>query len=213
MIVDLHAHYPMHLDPGLRGNLWSLLRTRRGQLEIRDHLRALGENLASQFANYPSLFSRERVRINWMAEGGVGVAYSVLYSFFDEADRSPPGPREYTDVLLRQARLVEQSLKGRDAVVARSPRDLALVPGKVTLVHCVEGGFHLGGTPEAVDQAVTELARRGVAYIILPHLFWRGVATNANALPFLSDRVYHLLFRQPKLGLSDLGRARRGAAG
>jgi len=54
---------------------------------------------------------------------------------------------------------------------------------------------------------VTALARRGVAYIVLPHLLWRGVATNAPALPFLPDWLYRLLFPQPKLGLSELGRA------
>ena len=78
--------------------------------------------------------------------------------------------------------------------------------GKVALVHCVEGGFHLGETPEAVDRAVTALARRGVAYIVLPHLLWRGVATNSPALPFLPDWLYRVLFRQPKVGLTELGK-------
>ncbi len=123
MIADLHAHYPMHLDPGIRGNVRALLCTRRGQLRLRDHVRALGVNLASQFANYPSLFSGPRVR-TWMAEGGVGVALSVLYSFFDEAEREPPSPGEYVDEL-RQARLVEKSLHGTAAAIARSPEDLA----------------------------------------------------------------------------------------
>jgi microsomal dipeptidase-like Zn-dependent dipeptidase len=74
-------------------------------------------------------------------------------------------------------------------------------------VHCVEGGFHLGSTPDQVDQAVTALARRGVAYVILAHLFWRDVATNAPAIPFLSDRLYRILFPQPDVGLSELGQA------
>jgi microsomal dipeptidase-like Zn-dependent dipeptidase len=39
------------------------------------------------------------------------------------------------------------------------------------------------------------------------HLFWRAVATNAPALPFLPDWLYHLAFPQPKEGLSSLGRA------
>jgi microsomal dipeptidase-like Zn-dependent dipeptidase len=85
--------------------------------------------------------------------------------------------------------------------------DQELGNGRVALVHCVEGGFHLGDSPEAVDRAVSELARRGVAYIVLPHLFWRGVATNSPALPFLPDWLYRVLFSQPKLGLSELGRA------
>ncbi len=210
MIVDLHAHYPMHLDPGLRGNLWSLLRTRRGQLQIRDHVRAVGVNLASQFANYPSLFSRERVRIGWMVEGDVRVAYSVLYSFFDEVDRDPPSPMEYANVLLRQAELVERSLDKTPAVVARSPKDLNPAPGKVILVHCVEGGFHLlgGSGPSDVARAVDALADVGVAYITLAHLIYRGVATGANAFPFLSDQQYAKRCKQPAdVGLTAVGRA------
>ena len=39
------------------------------------------------------------------------------------------------------------------------------------------------------------------------HLFWREVATNAPALPFLPDWLYNLVFPQPTEGLSDLGRA------
>jgi microsomal dipeptidase-like Zn-dependent dipeptidase len=37
------------------------------------------------------------------------------------------------------------------------------------------------------------------------HLFWRQVATNAPAIPFLPDGVYSILFRQPRLGLTPLG--------
>jgi len=59
----------------------------------------------------------------------------------------------------------------------------------------------------AVVHDPVALQRRGVAYIVLPHLLWRGVATNAPALPFLPDWLYRLLFPQPKLGLSELGRA------
>ena len=55
-------------------------------------------------------------------------------------------------------------------------------------MHCIEGGFHLGATPEEVTAHVHELADRGVAYITLAHLFWRRVATNAPALPFLPTR-------------------------
>jgi microsomal dipeptidase-like Zn-dependent dipeptidase len=43
--------------------------------------------------------------------------------------------------------------------------------------------------------------------VTLAHLFYRKVATNANAIPFLPDRVYDFLFPQPPSGLTDLGRA------
>jgi microsomal dipeptidase-like Zn-dependent dipeptidase len=47
-----------------------------------------------------------------------------------------------------------------------------------------------------------------VAYVTLAHLFWRDIAANAPALPFLSDRWYDRLFPQPDHeGLSELGRA------
>jgi microsomal dipeptidase-like Zn-dependent dipeptidase len=75
-------------------------------------------------------------------------------------------------------------------------------------VHCVEGGFHLGATPEEVTRNVHELADKGVFYITLAHLFWRKVATNTPALPFLPDAVYNLVFPQDKgAALSPLGEA------
>ena len=75
-------------------------------------------------------------------------------------------------------------------------------------VHCIEGGFHLGATPEEVTAHVHELADRGVLYITLAHLFWRRVATNTPALPFLPDAVYNLVFPQEKgAALSELGEA------
>jgi len=94
-------------------------------------------------------------------------------------------------------------------VIARSSAELdaGIAEGKLVLVHCVEGGFHLGSTAEAVDDAVTQLARRGIAYITLAHLFWRHVATNEPSVPFLGSRRYRRLFPQPEVGLTDLGRA------
>ena len=53
-----------------------------------------------------------------------------------------------------------------------------------------------------------ELAARGVLYITLAHLFWRRVATNTPALPFLPDALYNLLF--PQRGVAGAHRARQG---
>jgi len=50
-----------------------------------------------------------------------------------------------------------------------------------------------------------DLARRGVAYVTLAHLFFRRVATNAPAIPFIPDWIYRLLFPQPRQGLTELG--------
>jgi microsomal dipeptidase-like Zn-dependent dipeptidase len=141
---------------------------------------------------------------------------SVLYRPFCEMDLSkrygaPPDPG-YLPALLRQLELVEQNVGEQfasEAGIAHSADELEslLEERRTALVHCVEGAFHLGPTPDAVDRAVTQLAARGIAYITLAHLFWRSVATNSNAIPFLSDRLYRLIFPQPDVGLTDLGKA------
>jgi microsomal dipeptidase-like Zn-dependent dipeptidase len=75
------------------------------------------------------------------------------------------------------------------------------------LIHAIEGGFQLGDSEVQVRANVRELGALGVAYVTVAHLFWRSVATNAPALPFLPDWLYHLVFPQPKKGLSELGKA------
>jgi microsomal dipeptidase-like Zn-dependent dipeptidase len=216
LIVDLHAHYAMHLVPKAAGTPIDLFSKASGRGRLRDRVRARLIGLASRFANYRSFESGPRVTISKLQEGRVGVALSVVYSFFDEVDLDAPygapPDRGYLPRLMRQLDAVETDIEEQhrgEAVVVRDPvmLDQELANGRVVLVHCVEGGFHLGDSPEAVDRAVSELARRGVAYIVLPHLFWRGVATNSPALPFLPDWLYRVLFSQPKLGLSELGRA------
>jgi microsomal dipeptidase-like Zn-dependent dipeptidase len=216
VIADLHAHYPMHLVPDAEGGPLEALVTARGRRRARDRLRASLIGLAGRVANYRSWSSGPRVTVPALARGEVRVVLSVLYSFFDELDLDAPygAPPEagYLPRLVRQLELVEDDLARHHAgaaEVVRSPAglDRALAGGRIAFVHCVEGGFHLGPTPEAVERAVAELARRGVAYVTLAHLVWRGVATNAPALPFLPDRLYRALLPQPRIGLSDLGRA------
>ncbi|MFL5824958.1 MAG: dipeptidase [Thermoleophilaceae bacterium] len=216
MISDFHSHYPMHLVPEERGDLFDLMTTASGRHRLRDRIRALLVGFAGRFGNYRSFESGPRVTVPLLQAGGFGVAWSVLYSFFDEVDLdapygAPPEPG-YLEDLLGQLDLVEQDIAAHHAgaaAVARNPAELdaALASGQVALVHCVEGGYHLGATPQAVDAAVTQLARRGVAYVILAHLFWRKVATNAPAIPFIPDPVYRFLFPQPSEGLSELGEA------
>src|SRR4029078_4014334 len=64
----------------------------------------------------------------------------------------------------------------------------------------------LGRDAELISERVAELARLGVAYITLAHLIYRGVATNAPALPMFTDREYEAIFCQPAGGaLSPLG--------
>ena len=215
MIVDLHAHYAMHLVPEKAPGAWRLLRSSSGRRRLRARARALLTGFASLFLNYRSPWAGPRVRMRYMREGGVGVALSVVLSAIDEADVSHgTRPRSgYLTAATDQLALVTRHLADAhpgEARLARNPQELhdALDAGKVALVHCVEGGFHLGGDPRAVKTAVQQLAGLGVAYITLAHLIWRDVATNAPGFePYVSDDAYRVLFPQPAEGLSELGEA------
>jgi membrane dipeptidase len=185
-----------------------------GPLSAR--LKAAVLAIANRVANYRSFFSGPRVTIEKMKAGGVGVALSVLYQPFDEMDLgrpygSPPAPAYFED-LLDQLESVETEViekHSKDAVFVHGSAELgaALEGGKLALLHCIEGGFHLGAGEEEIRENVAELRRRGVCYVTLAHLFWRQVATNEPAIPFLSDRLYDELFPQPQTGLAPLGRA------
>jgi microsomal dipeptidase-like Zn-dependent dipeptidase len=220
MIADLHSHYGMHLVPAAKPDALRLIRSPRARWRLLDRIRAVLVGIASRFANYESFESGPRVTIPQLRAGDVRVVLSVLYSPFDEFDLSrpygSPPVTDYLNAVVRQLEAVERDIADNfpgQASVARDRRELdaALAEGKIALVHCVEGGFHLGGTAPEVERAVGELARRGVAYITLAHLMWRSVATNANAIPFLPTPVYRALFPQPRVGLTELGRAAVGA--
>jgi microsomal dipeptidase-like Zn-dependent dipeptidase len=72
----------------------------------------------------------------------------------------------------------------------------------------VEGGFHLGDGTDEIARNVATLADRGVAYITVAHLFFRQMATNANAIPFAPDVLYNALFPQrANEGVADRGKA------
>jgi microsomal dipeptidase-like Zn-dependent dipeptidase len=206
----------MHLVPAGERDVLKLATSRGARWRLLDQARAMLVGLASRLGNYQSFESGPRVTVPLLRSGGVGVALSVLYSPFDEMDlglRYPGEPQDhYFQTILRQLETVERDISDNfdsQAAIARNPAELDAVldAGKVALVHCIEGGFHLGPEPERMDEAVRELARRGVAYITVAHLFYRRVATNANAIPFLPDPVYRLLFPQPQLGLTPLGEA------
>jgi hypothetical protein len=128
VIFDLHAHYPMHLVPPIRGAHRRVLRSARGRGGVGDRARAELVGLASLVLNYRFPWSGPRVRVDYMRAGGVGVALSVLYAFFDEIDVGDgPCPRaEYLETLERQIELVEATVaKEADAVVAHEPGELA----------------------------------------------------------------------------------------
>ena len=210
MIVDLHAHYPMHLSAA--STLARMADHHRPGWG--DTIRALILNLANRLANYPKS-GQPAVTIPNLKAGGVGVVLSVLYQPFDEIDLdekygAPPRGSYFAD-LEAQLAAVETNVArfGADAAVVKNHNqlDAARALGKVALIHAVEGGFHLGDTAQHVRDNVARLAGHGVAYVTLAHLFWRDIATNAPALPFLPDWLYQLLFPQPAKGLSNLGLA------
>jgi microsomal dipeptidase-like Zn-dependent dipeptidase len=224
MLVDLHSHYPMHIhtsNPRARSlRIWS----EESRASLGDRVDGAVIGAASRVWNYRSLTSGPRVTIESMRAGGVSLALSVLCTPFLEIgnrltklySRKPPygGPpvESHLDVLLRQLGTVESRVAQHhagEAVIAHDPRELdkALATGKLALVHCVEGGFSLGATPQSVERAVKLLASRGVAYITIAHLFWRHFATNVPSVPFVSDATYERWFPQPDVGLTDLGRA------
>ena len=202
----------MHLlagSPDARG-----LMTSHARRSLGDRLRATVLRLANAVANYPK-GDQPAVTSTSLAQSNVRVALSVLYAPFDEIDLgerygAPPRPQYFSD-LIRQLDTVEKHAATQSPLVtvARDHDELnaGMAANEVALVHAVEGGFHLGDTPDGVRTNVETLASRGVAYITVAHLFWRRVATNAPGVPFLPDWLYATLFPQPDTGLDPLGEA------
>src|SRR3954452_7793880 len=216
-MVDLHCHYPMHLLARAPREVIREMTRVRGRPRWLDRLRAAVVLLAARALNFARWRGGWRVGLRGLERGGVHVVCSVLYDPFAEIDldesygaRPEPG---YYDDLLRQLARVEDDLghidpQNKRHVLVRTKRDLddALASRRVGFVHCIEGGFHLGSTPDEVAEQVAELAERGVRYITLAHLFWRQAGRNAPAIPFLADGAYDLVFPQPDdVGLTDLG--------
>jgi microsomal dipeptidase-like Zn-dependent dipeptidase len=215
MLADLHAHYPMRvvtdLSPRTTFDEMRRIRGRRG----RDRLRALALRIASMLASHRNPWSGYRVTPDLLRRGNVVLAMSVLYRPGEELGRHHTEPPEsrYFGKLLEDLQDVEDEVRAHDPSVIRlvhNRRELdACPPNATALVHCVEGGFHLGEGHAEVDANIKTLAQRGVVYVTVAHLFHRQVAKAAPALPFLRwDWVYNLLFPQPRDdGLSDRGEA------
>jgi microsomal dipeptidase-like Zn-dependent dipeptidase len=218
VIADLHAHYPMHvvtdLDPSAALERMTRVRARP---TLRDRVRAAILKVASRLLSDRDWWSGYRISVPYLRQGNVGVVLSVLYRPFEEMDLglpygSPP-QKDYFAGLIKDLETVEREVLTQEPAQIRVAHDRdeldrALTDGATALLHCVEGGFHLGATVEEVERNVAELARRGVAYVTVAHLFFRQVATNTPALPFLPDSVYNRLFPQRRgEGLTELGRA------
>ena len=201
----------MHLVPPEQADTKSAILAQRPDARWK----AILVDLLSRRLNYQGPKGAPSVTVELARAGNVGAVLSVLYSPLDEMDLglpygSPPKPG-YIKSVLEQIQLVEDHVAGEPlgATVAHDTAalDAALAAGRTAILHAIEGGFALGATPAEIDANVADLARRGVVYVTLAHLFWRGVATNAPALPFLPDWLYRLIFPSPKIGLTDLGTA------
>jgi microsomal dipeptidase-like Zn-dependent dipeptidase len=212
--MHLAAEAPKRALPGtgLTAEQMAEVSDRPGWVE---KLRAEGLKLAANFLNYEDGW---RVSLPELVAGDVRGVFSVLYEPFAELDFDEPygaaPERGYFHDLTTRLDGVEEELQALDGdnltheiVATAADLDRVTEAGKVAFMHCVEGGFHLGGEVDEVKENVAILADRGVVYITLAHLFWRQVATNAPAIPFLSDGLYKRVFGQPSYGLSELGRA------
>jgi len=208
LIADLHCHYPMHLLPSdhhPHGLAHGWLEKLKGDFD------AEATGIAADLFNDPRS-GRWRVDLDGLVQGGARIVCSVLYWPADEFRlASQPASGSFAD-LQSLLSLVEGELHKLDPkcqrhVLANQALDLD-DDSRVAFIHCVEGGFHLGPDENEIDAHVQWLADRGVIYITLAHLFYFGVATNAPAIPPLTDGEYNRLFPQPaSVGLTDLGTA------
>src|SRR5215208_5428302 len=214
MIVDLHAHYPMHLLEPRRANTHAAVIAPWKGSPWRGWLL----DILSRSFNYEGPGGAPAVTVELARQGDVGAVLSVLFEPFDEMDLSepygaPPKSVYFTHLEDQMAR-VEASLErehelGRARLV-RNPKemDAAMAAGEVAFIHCIEGAFAVGADAAEMTRNVAVLARRGVAYITLAHLFYRGVAQNAPAIPFMPDWLYKVAFPQKgDAGLTPLGEA------
>jgi microsomal dipeptidase-like Zn-dependent dipeptidase len=216
MLADLHAHYPMRVVSEVSPRT-ALDQMRRGggRPRLRDRARALILRVASTLFSHGDWWAGYRVTVEHLRAGNVGLAMSVLYGPFEEMDLGrpygTPPASGYFQRVIADLELVEEEVGRHDPAAIRLVHDRVelerCIDDRATaLVHCVEGGFHLGDGADEIERNVAELARRGVVYVTLAHLFFRQVATNTPALPFLPDGVYRLLFPQREgEGLTDRG--------
>jgi membrane dipeptidase len=192
------------------------MRRLRGR-PFSEKLRAVILWIASALFSNRDWWSGYRIDVGKMRSGGLAVALSVLYRPFEEMDLTKhygdPPEDCYFEKLKLDLQQVEDEVAGYDDSVIRIVRnraqlDQAIADGAIALIHCIEGGFHLGNREKEIEENVAWLARKGVAYVTLAHLFFRQVATNAPALPFLkTDGTYYRLFHQPEgEGLTDRGK-------
>ncbi len=210
MWFDLHAHYPMHItsdldaDAGPEPSL-ELMRRVRKRRGLRGRIQGVILWGAMKLASDKTLNSGPRISIEGMQKGDVRLAMSMLFQAFEEIDLSerygaPPAP-DYFQGLLAEMEEVESEVASHSEDVIRIVRnneqlEACLKSDAIGLIHAVEGGFHLGRSDEEIAKNCKALGEMGVGYVTVAHLFFRQVATNAPALPFLPDWLYNVVFPQ-----------------
>lgn len=206
MFSDLHAHYPMRVLTGVDPGSTSELISSPEQPTFGDRVRAFVLRFANRIGNFPSWDGTYRIDVEKLREGKVSLAMSVLLRPFDEMDLtvpygSPPGTDDFAG-LMKDLEAVEAEVAGHDPATIRvvhnaAELEAATAAGATALVHVVEGGCHIGNSDEEIANHCAELKKRGVGYVTVAHLFYRQVATNANAVPFIPDPIYNFVFPQP----------------
>ncbi len=218
-IADLHCHYPMHLladEDGKDPFVKPLRKIPKWRLWHK--IRAVLVRWAAQRLNSGKK-KKWLVSLDELDQGGVRLVFSVLYApetelGFEEWLSGRPAEHSFRELLEHMDDVEEDLTRPSDGgpehmlVTESSQLEGAGEDRRIRFVHCIEGGSHLGLDAGEIEGRIEELARRGVGYITLAHLFWRHVATNAPALPGLSDRRYDSIFCQPdEVGLSARGEA------
>ncbi len=192
-MLDLHAHFAMHmrLPKAPRDN------------PAGDALRALLFRTANLFFN--NSWGRFRVTPDTIRQGRIAAFASVLYDPADEFQVGQSPPQHAFTHILAQIEQVEHAVKdnyGLELAHNVTEVEACLTNGQTVLFHCMEGAVGLGGDAGNV----AELARRGVAYMIIAHLFYKGAATCNNAIPFLTDKQFAKINPQPEnVGLTQHG--------
>jgi microsomal dipeptidase-like Zn-dependent dipeptidase len=206
-LTDMHAH------PAMNAYFWGR--------DLRKHYFA-----GSAFNPLASLTDFKMLR-----EGDVRVLWSVLHVPEEEYFRVPPirllayltqggrailRDKAWKSTLRMLEEMEEQVDRAPEFEIAHSNAELdaALAEEKRVFVHTVEGGHQLsaGLAPCDVEghlKRLDELARRGVASLILAHLFPNQLAGHSEAIP--SDHQKILFWRletrvDDKRGLTEVGR-------
>jgi microsomal dipeptidase-like Zn-dependent dipeptidase len=168
-----------------------------------DVMRELLFRVANVFFNND--WGRFRVTLDTIRKGGIAAFGSVLYDPADEFQLGHSAPETAYPHLLEQLETVEQIVQDNYGLeLARNPQELeaCLIKERPVLFHCMEGAIGLGGDAAHLQ----DLARRGLAYIIVAHLFFKGAATCNNAIPFFTDSQFAKINDQP----ADVGLTKHG---